>query len=214
MSTTRNTFISFSFDENEDWKNEVVELLGKKNIIADYSEKKDRSNTSDENIWKYLEKKIKGSSITLVLLSEDLIGRNGKGKEGNNFHDSGWIYKEISCSLRDWDNNRINGIIAIAKDDFYKKITYYEEKCITCNEKHTNYKNKYIPEIILKNRYNIKQKYKKSNCAFDKLEDSYISIVSWTDFKKDPEKYINNAFEKRERQINNQEFIIEYNLHK
>ncbi|NQX84086.1 MAG: hypothetical protein HRS57_02715 [Mycoplasmataceae bacterium] len=81
------------------------------NIINDYSEKDDYSHTTDEYIWSKLEKRIKGSSITIVCLNEDAI--KNKLQEGRDFHNSGWMYKEVSASLRDWKNNRINGLIIL-----------------------------------------------------------------------------------------------------
>ena len=109
------TFISFSYtEENHQLKNKVANFMSSKGLALDYSEKEDRSDTSEENIWRNLHSKIKSSSVTLLLFTDDLLYENSrKMNQGRDFMDSGWIYKELSCSLRDWEENRINGILVL-----------------------------------------------------------------------------------------------------
>lgn len=190
----------------------MAEFLRKNGLVVDYSEKTDYSDYSDEMIWNSLQNRIKGSSVTLLILSEDLVLER-KGEAGYGFKNSGWVYREISASLRDWENNRINGVVAVAPDDFYDKITYNGGNCISCGLNHTNYNNDKLNEILLENRFNVKSKFKKSTCAYDKLDDSYISIVKMSDFIENPKIYLDNAYEKRNRQINNKEFEIKYDFH-
>lgn len=212
MPDKRNIFISFSYDENNLWKDDVVRVLKTKELAVDYSEKTDYSGYSDEFIWNELLPRIKGSSITLVLYSDDLSYLGNKCEPSYSFGSSGWVYREISASLRDWNNNSINGMVLLVKDEDYDAITH-QKYCSNCPEGHTLYNNQYLPKIILKNRFNVKQQYKNSSCAWDKLEDSYITIVKWSDFKRNPSKYIDNAYDKRERQRKNSEFEIIYDLH-
>lgn len=51
---------------------------------------------------------------------------------------------------------------------------------------------------------NVKDEYKKNKCngIYDALEDSYISLISYDDFKKDIKKYIKNASDKKEKLSN------------
>ncbi|BDU67540.1 MAG: hypothetical protein TYPL_1930 [Candidatus Tyloplasma litorale] len=58
--TKRKVFISFPYDEQKDLKEKILEKIGN-SIAVDFSEKEDRSDTTDEYIWNNLFKRIKGS---------------------------------------------------------------------------------------------------------------------------------------------------------
>lgn len=221
MSQKRNTFISFSYDEkNLRFLEEIKNILKKEDVIIDYSEKEDRSNFTDETIWKYLEKRIKGSSVTIVLLTKDLFEENKHKLEfkSGNFLESGWIYNEISASLRNWDENKINGVVCIYDEGVERYIM--ENRSSNCPHCFQSTVADFIlkPSIIIQNMFNINSKFKlNKNCKFFDLEhDSFISIISLKDFKESPSKYIDNAFDKRKKQIdsNNNYFKIENNFHK
>lgn len=208
----RNLFISFSFNKSLNIKNRIAEKLESMGDIVNYSEKEDKSHLTDESIWNALLNRIKGSTITVVILSKDLV-TEGKGEAGRNFMDSGWVYKEISASLRDWNNNRINGVIAVAPDNFYDEFLT-RRRCFECQGIHYSFKEGMINEIITANEHNVKDKFKKGGkCSDDPLHDCYISVVRFSEFMQNPKKFIDNAADKRDRQIRNQEFIITKDLH-
>ncbi len=77
MDDKKYIFISFSFeDKNLDLVVRIKIILENQDISVDYSEKKDRSNHTYETIWKHLEKRIKGSSGAIVILTKDLFEEN------------------------------------------------------------------------------------------------------------------------------------------
>ncbi len=191
----KNIFISFPYDEQWQTKDKIINFLSKLNIGVDYSEKEDRSQTKDETIWKHLLNRIKGSSITIVIHDPSLTNWKGKALFDSNtypieerFHESGWVYKEIVASLRDWKENKINGIIYFVPDslisNYYSDFSYSQ-----------SFKNS-LPEIIRKN-----------------YESGYIVLVSEKDFFQNPHKFINEATKKREDQIDSQKYTIHNNLH-
>ncbi|MDK2819210.1 MAG: toll/interleukin-1 receptor domain-containing protein [Mycoplasmataceae bacterium] len=217
----RKIFISYSHTEqNKRLKENLATFLSNKNLIIDKSEREDKSNLTDETIWKHLEQRIKGSTITIVLLTKDLF-LNNKHKLNyvvGSFLDSGWIYNEISASLRNWDANKINGIIVVYEPEAEEYIQKNQpSKCTHCANKSVNMIH-LGNKIIRKNMFNINEKFKMDkNCEYhDSEEDNFISLVSLNNFKNNPSKYIENAFAKREKQINsnNNYFTIEYNFHK
>lgn len=220
MTKKRNTFISFSYeDKNLPLIDEIKGILKEKGIAVDYSEKVDRSNCKDETIWKHLEKRIKGSSVTIIILTKDLFEENTHKldyKKGS-FWESGWIYKEISASLRNWNENNINGIIAVYEPESETYVKSNNKSTCTCclNENVTTIK--LSREIIKTNMFNINKKNKTNkNCDYyDSKNDHFISLISLKKFKNNPAKYIDNAIDKREKQMNDENyFTIEYNLHK
>lgn len=221
MPEKRKTFISFSYeDRNQSLVDEIKKILTNKNIIVDLSEKEDRSEFANETIWKHLEARIKKCSITIVLLTTDLFeGNNHKlNYYPGSFIKSGWIYNEISASLRNWDENKINGIIAIYEPGAKKYILNKNHStCMHCYNSEVQMI-KLKNEILIKNMFNVNRQLKiNKNCDyFDSYNDHFISLVSLSDFKNNPSKYVENAFEKRRKQIesDNSYFNIEYNFHK
>lgn len=118
-------FISYSHDSKNMEKFKKIEnLVSNSNYYINYSERVDKSRFSDQTIWEYLRDRIAGSSCTILLLTEDLFTYNKQkiNYKFNSFINSGWIYNEISASLRDWKDNRINGIVCVVEDSLVNKI--------------------------------------------------------------------------------------------
>lgn len=189
MTNKITCFISYSHDNKNLSKFERIDkLVSNSNHYINYSEKMNISTFSDETIWNYLYSRISGSSCTLVLLTEDLFTYNKQKIDYkiNDFINSGWIYNEISVSLGDWTDNRINGIVCIVEDSLIDKISVW-------NKTIYGYK---LPEILKKNK-------------------EYIIFVSYSDFIINHLKYIDMALKNREEQISsgNKAFKIKYNLH-
>ncbi|AWX42475.1 Uncharacterised protein [Metamycoplasma cloacale] len=184
MENKVKTFISYSHG----YKNNILfenlrDTLKNKGYILDFSEKEDKSEYSIQTIWDYLASRIKQSSCTILLMTQDLLFKN-KHKISyipNDFEHSGWIYKEISASLRDWKENRINALICVCEDEYVHHIVnsgHYYNNVVTIRDKYPEW----CPEII-------------------SLNEWYIEFVSYDQFIKNPEYYINNALWKRRRQI-------------
>lgn len=112
-------FISFSHEkENMNKFKEINQLVNKSPNLINYSERKDKSNFSKETIWEYLHDRIAGSSCTILLYTEDLSNNRRDKIEyiPKNFLESGWVYNEISASLRDRKDNKINGLVCVLCD--------------------------------------------------------------------------------------------------
>lgn len=198
-----NTFISFSYtDHNVKLKNKIAFDLSNNELTFDYSEKEDRSEFSDECIWEHLEHKIKRCSITILLYTDDLLYENSwKLQHANSFNESGWIYKELSCTLRDWENNRINGLLVVdcTHNRNLKNSIYQDNKTIlSCNI--NNIKSRRISDCMIDSlKYN--------------MRDSYIVICTIEEFYTSPKNWLSQAFLNRYNQINFQAFNISYDLH-
>lgn len=208
----RNIFISYSYNKSRHIKDIILNKLESMGKVVDYSENTNKKHLSKEEIWKDLLNRIKGSSITIVILSLDLV-TDGKGTEGDGFIDSGWVYKELSASLRDYKENRINGVIAVAPNEFYNDI---ETKfiCPECWTEHYFLNEQQLNNIIIENINNVKPEFRSnSSCYRDSLLDDYISIIRLSDFLGNPKHFLNNAWNKRNRQIRRKEFNIVKDLH-
>ncbi len=154
---------------------------------------------SAETIWNYLLGRIKGSSCTILLLTEDLLTCN-KDKIGyirGDFLRSGWVYNEISASLRDWKDNRINGIVCVVED------TLIQEIANNMNCARTIAESSYIDRI--------RTKYPLLEIL--ELNKNYIEFINYSTFIKNPTQYVKNAVNKREEQIRTKKYRIIYDPH-
>lgn len=191
-----NVFVSFRYSDGYKYKEELMELFNQSDDTIDYSEDEDRSNMTDATIQAYLYKKLKRSSVTIVLLTPNAINHQ---KSWNGYYND-WIYDEIRYSLEDRVNNKTNGLIAVyvpeAEELILERTTHI---CDICKEKTSVHIIKSFDNLVRKNMMNVKEIYKKNKCLniYDSDYDSYCSLVSYEEFKNDFARYIRIADEKR-----------------
>lgn len=195
----RNVFVSFRFSDGEDYKRDLCELFSEEDDIIDCSEDEDRSSLTEQQIKDYLYRKLRRTSVTIVILSPNAIKYHRDPVSGRI---DDWLYDELRYSLEDREENRTNGVIAVYTEDaesmLFVKTTH---KCNVCNKEQEVNSLYDADNLVRKNMMNVKYRYKKNPCPglFDGLEDSYVSLVKYSDFIKDIGKYIDNAVSKRER---------------
>lgn len=190
-------FISFRFSDGEKYKNELSDIFDDSTEIINCSEDEDRSKLSDETIKTYLYSKLKTTSVTIIIITPEAV--NHKKKDGDVYDD--WMYDEISYSLEDRENNRCNGLVAVYTEEAASSlITKSVHKCDICKKESTINTITDVDNLFRKNMMNIKSSYKTNHCegVYDSDKDSYCSLVSWEDFKKNYVKYIESAIEKSE----------------
>lgn len=193
----KNVFISFRFSDGYKYKEELAKLFSESEDTVDFSEDEDRSGLSDDTIKRYLYDKLSRSSITIVILTPQAVNhrKNAWGKYDD------WMYDEIRYSLEDRGYNRTNGLIAVyvpeAEQYIMNKTTHQCEIC----KKASTVDNIYpFDNLVYKNLTNVKAGYKKNKCSniYDANYDSYCSLISYEEFKKNFSEYISIASEKRE----------------
>lgn len=178
------TFISYKYSEACDLRDDIIDALGDnaQYYKGETSDSPDLTDTSTANIRRNLTDMMYDTSVTIVIISP-------------NIKKSKWISWEIEYCLK--NNTRkdrtshTNGVVGVVKKvngsyDWFiqnngtdKPLSYYEDK---------------VYNIIKKNRYNKEG----ANGVYDRLTGSYISYVKEEDFLSNPDKYINNAYDKSE----------------
>lgn len=194
----RNVFISFRFSDGADYKEELSDCFDKNKDIINYSEDEDRSNMSEETIKNYLYKKLKETSVTIIILTPEAV--NYKKDVWRKYDD--WLYDELRYSLEDREDNRTNAVVAVyTKDAAQHLYTETTHKCSVCNKDSRVKSMKEFDNLVRKNMMNIKISKKKNQCdgIYDSLEDSYCSLIEFDEFKNNIDTYIDNAIDKRNR---------------
>lgn len=201
-----NIFVSFRFNDGHGYKKELEKVFENSGRVVDFSEDTDRSNMSEETIKKYLYAKLRETSVTIVILTPQAIQYKTK-QEWNGWQYEtkidDWLYDELRYSLEDREDNRTNGVVAIYTPEARDLImSHSTHSCDKCNYQATNITTIHdFNNLVRKNMFNIKDSYKHHQCndVYHHLNDHYISLISFEDFKGRHEDYIDNAVGKRER---------------
>ena len=188
----RKTFIAYKYSEAQDLRDTIIQKLGEdaKYYQGETAESPDLTDTSVENIKRNLKDMMFDTSVTIVVISP-------------NMKQSKWIDWEIEYSLkeisREDKTSRTNGILGIIMN-VNGGYTWLASQTVNqdgCNSRTID--NNKLYKIINENRYNLNtsDKFTCPICkTFNQLTGSYISLIEEDIFLSNPNKYIENAFEK------------------
>ena len=190
----RKTFISYKYSEAQKLRDDILESLGDDASYyqGETADSPDLTGTTVENIKKNLTDMMHGTSVTIVVVSPAM-------------KESKWIDWEIEYSLKEITRqdktSRTNGVVGVIMkvNGSYDWLVSSSTKDDGCSVRTIDSSKLY--KIINDNRYNLKgdDKYACEHCkTYDQLNGSYISLIEAESFLKDPEKYIENAYEKCE----------------
>ena len=185
------TFISYKYSEAQTLRDNIINALGEdaRYYKGETSESPDMTDTSTEIIKKNLKDMMWVTSVTIVIISPNMV----KSK---------WIDWEIEYSLKETirsdRTSSSSGVVGVVMK--YNGGYSWLRTSTMKSDGHTSTlidDNKLYP-IIVENRYNQEPKqYFCEQCkTVDALIGSYIALVTEEEFLRDPQKYINNAFDK------------------
>lgn len=182
-------FISFK-TQDIDYKKKIQEDMGIEMIDKSLNEPINSDN-EDYIMRKIREDYLADSTVTIYLIGE-------YSAENSFLQDQTYIKRELQASLYNGENNTKNGILGVVLPNMYDRIYKGEEQCLICGSNHNivcvnddttikefNY-NFYIP--------------KDNGCCWSE-EERYCVLIKWEDFENNPEKYIDDAFNKRNSEI-------------
>lgn len=187
----RKTFISYKYSEARKLRDTILGALGDdaQYYQGETSDSPDLTDRTTDTIKKNLKDMMYGTSVTIVIISP-------------NMRKSQWIDWEIEYSLKEISRSdktsRTNGIVGIVMkyNGSYGWIETNQNNTDGCTPRIIDSNKLY--SIINGNRYNLENPvYVCNECkTVDRLTGSYISIVNEDDFLSNPDKYIDNAFDK------------------
>ena len=187
------TFISYKYSESQDLRDRIIDALGEDAAYykGETSDSPDMTDCKTETIKKNLRDMMYDTSVTIVILSP-------------NMKESKWIDWEIEYCLknitRKGRTSHTNGVVGVISkvNGSYDWLKYSVIKPDGCQV--SRYHTEKLYDIINNNRYN--QYPKVYNCnickCVDWLDGSYIAFVEEDDFLANPQKYIDNAYNKSE----------------
>ena len=187
-------FISYK-KEDVQYKEYLINEFESENYIDKSLDKTIDSEDSDYIMKVIREEYLRDSTVTIFL-----IGTHSSEKEGYDYmgDKNYFIKRELAASLYNGIRNTRNGILGVVLPNMYDKVYAGSGTCKTCGNEH-NYVNINDSSVIREFSYNYYIK-PHDGCAWSE-EERYCVLVKWDDFVKDPEQYINQAYDKRFSEI-------------
>lgn len=160
----------------------------------------DLSQLSDDTIWNKLKDRIYDSTLTIVMISPGMKVSYLSDRDQ-------WIPWEISYSLKEVSRKTIKGvsvtshsnaILAIVLPDKQGSYSYFTYQKNCCNTGCRFLNTSILFGIMKSNMFNIKNPNKEICNDLSTVyhgDCSYISSVKWDDFVRDPESYIQKAYD-------------------
>lgn len=182
-------FISFK-TQDIDYKKKIQEDMGIEMIDKSLNEPINSDN-EDYIMRKIREDYLADSTVTIYLIGE-------YSAENSFLQDQTYIKRELQASLYNGENNTKNGILGVVLPNMYDRIYKGEEQCLICGSNH-NIVCVNDDTTIKKFNYNFYIP-KDNGCCWSE-EERYCVLVKWEDFENNPEKYIDDAFNKRNSEI-------------
>lgn len=199
----RKTFISYKHSESQWLRDEIIKKMGNDATYyqGETSDSPDLTDTSTENIKENLKDMMYSTSVTIVIISPNMVQSN-------------WIDWEISYTLKEVKRgdktSHSNGLVGVIKkiNGNYDWIFNSGIKPDGCGYRTTD--NSKLYQIIYQNRYNKigEDKYACADCKiFDHLEGSYMSLIKEDEFMSNIKVYVENAYTKSQN-------LVEFDLTK
>lgn len=149
-------------------------------------------NSTDED---YIMRKIREDYLSDSTVTIHLIGEYSA--ENLLYENQAYIKRELQASLYNGENNTKNGILGIVLPNMYDKIFKGSEVCSVCGKSHNIV---CINDSTVVKEFSYNYYIPKDGCSWSE-EDRFCVLVKWNDFVKNPELYINKAFDKRSSPI-------------
>ena len=181
-------FISFKTEDKE-YKRYIQEDL--KIDMIDKSLNTPINSTDEDYIMRKIrEDYLSDSTVTIHLIGE-------YSAENSLDENQAYIKRELQASLYNGENNTKNGILGIVLPNMYDKIFKGSEVCSVCGKSHNIV---CINDSTVVKEFSYNYYIPKDGCSWSE-EDRFCVLVKWSDFVKNPELYINKAFDKRSSPI-------------
>ena len=181
-------FISFKTEDSA-YKKHIQEKLNIDMIDKSLDE---AINSDNED---YIMQQIRKHYLAKSTVTIHLIGT--RSAESLGWNEQKYIKRELQASLYHGDGNTQNGILGIVLPAAYDLVYKGSYSCKNCGNSHNyvNVKDTTVSEFSY--NYYIPNGNK---CSWSD-DDRFCVLVKWEDFVKEPEKYIDKAFDKREHPI-------------
>jgi hypothetical protein len=181
-----------SFKTEDQWAKEEIQNRLDIDMVDKSLNEPINSNNFDYIMRVIREDYLSDSTVTIFL-----IGRYSSENRGQ--FEQRYIKRELQASLYNREGNTRSGILGIVLPEMTDTIYLGQEKCAYCGNMHNLVQ---INDSTVIKEFSYNYYLPTEKCAWAE-EDRYCVLVKWEAFKSNPEKYINQAYEKRFSEIAN-----------
>lgn len=195
-STPHKCYISFK-TEDEQYKKAIQNWVDKNKVDMIDKSLNEPIDSEDED---YIMRKIREDYLSKSTVTIFLIGKNSSEILG--WKEQKYIKRELQASLYNGEGNTRNGILGVVLPQMYDAIYKGQKLCALCGNNHN---------LVDINDYSVIKEFSANyyitpletgKCGWEE-EDRYCVLVKWDDFKENPNRYIDLAFNKRSQPIAN-----------
>ena len=181
-------FVSYKYSDAFNTKEEIRKKLGKEGHYYNGERGFVALQKADSTIKEYLKSMIFGTSVTIVVISPQVIY-------------SDWVDWEVRYSLRqpsrDGKTSYRNGIVCVIQNC---RDWYGNENTSWAKDANGNYRSQIFPKAIIDNLQttfpSMEAIYHKAIFGYSNTAPDYCVLVSESVFKSNPSKYIEEAFDR------------------
>lgn len=199
---SHNCFISFK-KEDQYYKNEISKKLNGDRLQGKSLNKWINSDDINYVMQVIRSQYMKNSSVTLFLIGKHSSENEGfeySYEDGCYYNKQNFIIRELKATLYDGTGNRRSGLLGIVLPEMYDTIYGGSYTCSCCG-KTINIVN-INPNTVIKEF--CENYYLSPSCTDGHCDESerFCVLVKYDDFMKNPDKYINIAYDKTNSSIN------------
>ena len=183
-------FISFK-KEDAHFRDKIVEKLGDERILGKSLNEWIPSDDIDYVMQYIREHYMVGTSVTLYLIGEHSSEIEGLDHNGRN-HQS-FMIRELQATLYDGKNNRRSGLLGIVLPSMESKIYSGTSRCPRCGGS-ISYVN--VSDSTVLREFSENYWLVRGECDHYPEEGRFCVLVRYSQFMQDPDRYIEQAYEK------------------
>ena len=192
---THNCFISFK-KEDRFYCDQIAQMLDNETITGKYLDEWIDSDDLDYVMQKIRNEYMKGSSVTLYLIGSHSSENEGLDELGRS--KQSFMIRELQATLYNGKGNRISGLLGIVLPEMESKIFKKSHRCEKCG---CEVGVVCINDETVLREFSTNYWLEKDGCNHYSEDGRFCVLVKYKDFMNDPEKYINQAFEKTRSDI-------------
>lgn len=155
------------------------------------------SNDEDYIMRKIREDYLSDSTVTIFLIGS-------RSSENLGWEEQKFIKRELQASLFNSEGNTRNGILGIVLPHMYNSIYRGSCQCSTCGNSHNLVE---IGDDTVIKEFSKNYYLNSHGKCYYSDNDRYCVLVKWEDFEKNPNYYIDQAFNKRSQPIANEVIV-------
>ena len=194
---SHNCFISFK-KEDEYFKNEIVKKLGRERIVGKSLDTWIDSENIDYVMQVIRNQYMNGTTVTLYLIGKH--SSENEGIDNHGFNKQSFVIRELQATLFDRKGNPRDGLLGIVLPEMEEVVFTGKYSCPKCGD---IIQNICINDSTVIREFSANYWLVKDNCGHYNESGRFAVLCRYSEFMKNPEYYIELAFNKTKKEISN-----------